>query len=311
MSTTEPQGTPPAPVRAPARRRETGRTDVGRGVRWLIAYLMLCLGAFVMTLPFLWMTFGSFKPRQEAEEVHFVPKQWQPENYAIVLRQQPDTITGELLDIKFGRYYFNSIFVTMAVTLIQLFTCAMAAYAFSRIRWPGRDKVFFLYLATLMIPGVVLMIPNFYIMVLLGWVDTYTGLIIPAAFGGSAFGTFLLRQFMLTIPRSLDEAAAIDGAGHFQIFIDLILPLSRAGLVTLAIFTILFTYQSFFWPLVMLKTDELFTLPIGLLNLDTSYGRQTELILAATVMSTVPLMIVFIAAQKAIVRGIQLGAVKG
>lgn len=289
----------------------TRRIGFLAGTRGLVFYLLLCTGAFLMTLPFVWMVFGSFKPRIEAEEVHFVPHVWQPENYEIVLRLAPDKITGELLDIKFGRFYYNSIFVTLAVTLIQLVTCAMAAYAFSRIRWAARDKVFFLYLATLMIPGVVLMIPNFQLMVLFGMVDTYRGLIIPAAFAGSAFGTFLLRQFMLTIPRSLDEAAAIDGASHWQIFWDLILPLSRAGLVTLAIFTILANYQSFFWPLVMLRTEELFPLPIGLLQLDTSYGKQTELILAATVMATVPLIVIFVAAQRVIVRGIQLGAVKG
>lgn len=283
-----------------------------RGAGWMAGYLALCLGAFLMALPFIWMVFGSFKTRQEAEMVHFVPReQWQPENYAIVLRMLPDKITGEKLEILFGRFYFNSIFVTMAVALVQLLTCAMAAYAFSRIRWPGRDKVFFLYLGTLMIPGVVLMIPNFQLMVAMHLVDSYAGLIIPAAFTGSAFGTFLLRQFMLTIPTSLDEAASIDGASHWQIFWDLILPLSRAGIVTLAIFTIIINYQSFFWPLVMLKTEALYTLPIGLLEFDTSYGKQTELILAATVMATFPLMIVFVSAQKVIVKGIQLGAVKG
>lgn len=302
MSMNEPHR--PSPVRDPL-------TLSGTGARWLTGYLALCLAAFVMALPFVWMVFGSFKPRLEAEEVHFVPRDWQPENYAVVLRLEPDKYTGQLLDIRFGRFYFNSVFVTMAVALIQLLTCAMAAYAFARIRWPGRDKVFFLYLGTLMIPGVVLMIPNFQLMVAFGMVDTYRGLIIPAAFGGSAFGTFLLRQFMLTIPRSLDEAAAIDGASHWRIFWDLILPLSRAGLVTLAIFTILANYQSFFWPLVMLKTKALYTLPIGLLEFDTSYGKQTELILAATVMATVPLILVFLSAQRAIVRGIQLGAVKG
>ena len=142
-------------------------------------------------------------------------------------------------------------------------------------------------------------------------VDTYTGLILPAIFFGSAFGTFLLRQFMMTIPSSLDEAAAMDGASHWQIFWDVIMPLSRAGLVTLALFTILLNYQSFFWPLVLLKSEALYTLPVGLLNLDTSFGKQTELILAATVMATVPLIVVFVAAQKVIVRGIQMGAVKG
>jgi multiple sugar transport system permease protein len=277
---------------------------------WSGLYVVLCLAAFVMTLPFVWMLFGSFKSRAEVEEVYFVPRVWEPANYAIVLGLAPDRRTGEpLSNVQFTRWFYNSIFVSLAVTFFHLLTSAMAAYAFSHVRWWGRDRLFFLYLATMMIPGVVLMIPNFQIMVWLHLIDSYAGLIIPPAFG--AFGTFLMRQFMLTIPTALTEAASIDGAKHSQIFWDVILPLSRPGLVTLAIFTLLASYQSFFWPLVLLKTDALFTLPIGLLNFDSSHGRQTELILAATVLSTLPLIILFMLAQKAIVKGIQLGAVKG
>lgn len=285
---------------------------IGAALRWFILYLLLCSIAFTTTLPFVWMVFGSLKPRHEVEETHFVPKDhWEFDNYAILLRMKPDKSTGKLLNISFGKWYYNSVFIACAVTFLQLLTSAMAAYAFSRIQWPGRDKLFFLYLATMMIPGVVLMIPNFQIMVTLGWVNTYTGLVVPAAF--TAFGTFLLRQFMLTIPPSLDEAARIDGASHWQCFWDVILPLARPGLVTLGIFALLGNYQSFFWPLVMVKDDSLYTLPIGMMALDTvyGYGRQTELILAATVMNILPLLVIFIIAQKALVRGIQLGAVKG
>lgn len=273
-----------------------------------LSFFILTIAAFFTALPFLWMVMGSLKSNLEVEESHIVPAEWHWENYAIVLRMAPDQ-DGNYLDIDFTRWYFNSMFVSIATTYLQLLTSAMAAYAFSRIVWPGRDKVFFLYLATMMIPPIVLMIPNFQIMVLFGFVDTYQGLIIPAAF--SAFGTFLLRQFMLTIPPSLDEAARIDGASHWQAFWEVILPLTRPGLVTLAIFTMLASFQSFFWPLVMLKSEHLFTLPIGLLNLDSTYGRQTELILAATVMSVLPLVILFVILQKQLIRGIQLGAVKG
>lgn len=153
------------------------------------------------------------------------------------------------------------------------------------------------------------MIPNYTLMVKLHLLDSYRGLIIPAAF--TAFGTFLLRQFMLTIPRSLDEAAAIDGASHWQIFWDVILPLSRPGLITLSIFTFMGNYRSFFWPLILIKSQHLRTLPIGMLYFDTMYGRQTNLIMAATVMNIVPLVILFVVTQKFLVRGIQLGAVKG
>ena len=307
---------PPAPVeeaqgRLPAKPLRQRPNPVLKWLRWAAFYFPFCFLAFLTTVPFVWMVFSSFKPREEVEDVHFVPRDWEPENYAVVLQWMPQPTTGEMVQLDFKRYYFNSIFVTLAVTFFQLITCSMGAYAFSRIRWIGRDRLFLMYLATLMVPGVVLMIPNFQLMVSFNMFDTYAGLIFPSIFFGSAFGTFLLRQFMMTIPSSLDEAAAIDGASHWQIFWDVMLPLSRAGLVTLALFTMLLNYQSFFWPLVLLKSEHLYTLPVGLLNLDTSFGKQTELILAATVMSIAPLVIVFIMAQKVIVKGIQMGAVKG
>lgn len=212
-------------------------------------------------------------------------------------------------DISFKKYYFNSLFVAGWVTLLQCFTSAMAAYAFARLHWRGRDTIFKLYLATMMIPGVVTMIPNYTLMVHLHLLDSYLGLIVPAAF--SAFGAFLLRQFMLTIPPSLDEAAIIDGATHWQIFADVILPLSRPGLIVLAIFTFMGNYGSFFWPLVLIKSEHLRTLPIGMLYFDTAYGNQTNLIMAASVMNIIPLVVLFVVMQKHLVRGIQLGAVKG
>ncbi|MCH7720308.1 MAG: carbohydrate ABC transporter permease [Planctomycetes bacterium] len=149
----------------------------------------------------------SIKPRHEVEAPQIVPEQPTTRNYLIVLDRIPDPVTGKKLELRFGRWYFNSLFVALCVTLLQVLTSAMAAYAFSRMRWRGRDTVFLLYLGTMMIPGVVTMIPNFQIMVGLGFLNTYHGLIIPAAF--TAFGTFLLRQFMLSIPPALDEAAKV------------------------------------------------------------------------------------------------------
>jgi len=211
--------------------------------------------------------------------------------------------------VTFGRFYWNSIFIASWVTFLQVLTSALAAYAFARLKWRGRDKVFMLYLATMMLPGLVMMIPNFQIMIKLNLVDSYAGLIIPAAF--SAFGTFLMRQFMLTIPSSLDEAAEIDGANKWQIFWNVIMPMSRPGLITLTIFTFMGNYNSFFWPLVMLRTTEKYTLPIGMLFFDSSQGQSTHLLMAAIAMSVIPMIIVFIVMQKQMVKGIQLGAVKG
>ena len=264
--------------------------------------------AVTMLFPFLWMLGASLKPRDEIHRIDLLPEKAQPTNYAVVLRVHPDPYTDRKLNLNFPRWYLNSIFVASWVTTLQVLTSAFAAYAFSRIQWPCRDQVFLLYLATMMIPFPVLILPNYQIMVTLGLVNTYTGLILPHAF--STFGTFLLRQFMLTISPSYDEAAQIDGASHIRIFFDVILPLSRPGLVTLAIFTYLSNFQRLFWPLVMVKDDHLRTLPIGLLSFQNEYGQQIELLMASTVMYVLPLMILFIVMQKQIVAGIQLGGVK-
>ncbi len=278
-------------------------------IKTFLKHIGMIFLAVAMILPFLWMIGASIKPHAEIEEMQLLPATPQPENYSVVLRMSPDPYTERYLDLNFPKWYFNSLFVAGWVTALQVMTSAMAAYAFSRIQWPFRDTVFLLYLATMMIPGLVLMIPNYQIMVWLEWVNTYRGLIIPAAF--SAFGTFLLRQFMLGIPRSYDEAAEMDGATHLQIFLDVVLPLARPGLITLAIFTFLGNFQSFFWPLVMVKDDHMRTIPVGLLSFSGLYGQQTELIMAATVMAVVPLIVLFIVMQKQLVAGIQLGGVKG
>lgn len=211
--------------------------------------------------------------------------------------------------VPFGRFYWNSIFIASWVTFLQVITSSFAAFAFARLKWRGRDKLFMLYLATMMLPGLVMMIPNYQIMIKLGLVDTYAGLIIPAAF--TAFGTFLMRQFMLSIPTSLDESAEIDGANKWQVFWNVIMPLARPGLITLTIFTFMGNYNSFFWPLVMLRTTEKYTLPIGMLFFDSSRGQSTHLLMAAITMSVLPMVFVYVLMQKQMVKGIQLGAVKG
>ena len=259
--------------------------------------------------PFIWMLSASFKTRAESEKMNLIPANPTIDNYPVVLGLKPDPATSRFLGMKFGRWYFNSLFVAIAVTYLQTLTSCMAAYAFSRIRWKWRDRIFFCYLATMMIPGVVTMIPNFQIMVAIGFLDSYHGLILPAAF--SAFGTFLLRQFMISLPPALDEAAMIDGATHWDIFWEVIVPLTRPGIIALAIMTFLGNYQSFFWPLIMLNREELFTMPVGMLLLDSSYGRQTEYIMAATVLNVAPLIIIFCIFQKFMVKGLQLGGVKG
>ena len=229
-----------------------------RATRKSASYALLTLIALTMLIPFLWTVLASFKPLEEVDQLNPIPSVWHPENYRKVFEQIP-----------FARYYFNSLFVAAWVTFLTCLTSAMAAFAFARLRWRFRDGVFRLYLATLMIPGVVTMIPNYTLMVKLHLLDSYQGLIVPAAF--SAFGTFLLRQFMLTIPPALDEAAEMDGATKWQLFWDVIMPLARPGLLTLAILTFMGNYGSFFWPLILIKSEPLRTLPIGMLFFDSNY----------------------------------------
>jgi len=275
-------------------RRRTPTQMVWRG----LGYVVLTATALTMMAPFTWMLATSLKPLAEVQSGHLLPQHWKFGNYPEVIRTIP-----------YGRYYFNSVFVALWVTFGQVLTSAAAAYAFARIRWRWRDRVFILYLATLMVPGLVTIIPNYWVLTKLHLINTYTVLILPACF--SAYGTFLLRQFMLTIPQSLDEAAEMDGAGHWRIFWDVVMPLARPGLIVLAIFTFMGNYQSFFWPLIMVKDDYLRTLPIGLLYFDSSYGRETSLLMAASVMAMIPLIALFVVGQKFFVKGIQLGAVKG
>lgn len=273
----------------------------GDGTVWLSRFglhVLLSAISFTMVLPFVWMVLTSLKALHEVGLPDWLPATPRWSNYREVFEVIP-----------FARFYINSLFIATWVTFLQVVTSSLAAFSFARLQWKGRDSVFLLYLSTMMLPGLVMMIPNYQIMIYLGLVDTMAGLILPAAF--SAFGTFLLRQFMLSIPSSLDEAAAIDGASKWRVFWDIILPLSRPGLITLAIFTFIGNYQSFFWPLVMLKSEHRYTLPIGLLFFDSTRGQSTHLIMAAVAMSVVPMIILFVILQKYLVKGIQLGAVKG
>ena len=273
-----------------------------------LLHLLLVVLSLTMVLPFIWMVLTSLKSLDEVGLDTWLPSTAKWDNYAVLFGyglSEEEKAQG----INYARWYWNSVFVASCVTYLQVVTSSMAAFSFSRLKWPGRDKVFFLYLGTMMLPMLVMMIPNYQVMISLGLVDTYWGLILPAAF--SAFGTFLLRQFMLTIPASLDEAALIDGASKWRLFWDVILPLSRPGLITLTIFTFIGNFHSFFWPLVMLKSTHRYTLPVGLLYFDSSSGQQTNVLMAAITLSVLPMLVLFVILQKYLVKGIQLGAVKG
>jgi ABC-type glycerol-3-phosphate transport system permease component len=276
------------------------RVHIIKSGKLLALNITLALLATSLILPFAWMILTSLKTLDEVGLANWLPETFTWSNYVDVFRME---------DILFSRWYLNSVFVAAWVTFLQVFTSSLAAFSFSRLQWRGRDQVFLLYLATMMLPGLVMMIPNYRNMIAFGLVDTYAGLILPAAF--TAFGTFLMRQFMMNIPRALDEAANIDGASKWQLYWEVILPLSRPAIVTLTIFSFMGNYQNMFWPLVMTKTPHRYTLPIGMLFFDSTQGQQTNYLMAAVSMSVIPMILVFVFMQKQLVKGIMLGSVKG
>ena len=220
------------------------------------------------------------------------------ENFRVALERMP-----------FGRMYVNSLLVALSVTLLQVFTSSLAAFAFARLRFAFRDGFFLGYLATLMVPYHVTMIPSYLMISLFGWFDTYLALILPAAF--SAYGTFLLRQFFLAIPRDLEDAARIDGCSSWGIYRHVVLPLSTPAIATLAIFTFLTTWQAFLWPLIVTQSETMLTLPVGLRKFDDVYGGpNAPLTMAAALVVMLPALIVFASCQRFYTKGLAAGGLK-
>jgi multiple sugar transport system permease protein len=211
--------------------------------------------------------------------------------------------------VPFGRFFLNSILVAVSVTIGQLITCSLGGFAFSRLRFPGRDKVFFLYLATLMIPGTVLTIPIYLLLRTYHLLDTYQGVILPGLF--SAYGTFLLRQFFMTIPTDLEDAARIDGAGSFGVYLRIILPLSGPALAALATFVFIGSWNDFFWPSIVLTDPSRLTLPVGLALFNDLYFIEYGRLMAGSTISIVPAILMYVVFQKFITKGIVMTGLKG
>ena len=268
------------------------------------AYFILIIGAVSMIMPFLWMLTTSLKT---LNAIFVQPKDWIQMFVPTMLVWQ--NYLEAWTKVPFGQFYLNSIIVGLAVTIGQVFTSSLAAYAFARLTFPGRDKLFFAYLATIMIPGSVTMIPVYVLMRIFGWVDTYKALIVPAIF--SAYGTFMLRQFFMTLPKDLEDAAKIDGCGFFRIYTTIILPLSKPALATLTVFTFLGNWGSFMWPLLVTNTMSMRTLPIGLDSFKTQYSTDWHLLMAGSVMVMLPIVVIFILTQRYFVESIKLTGVKG
>jgi multiple sugar transport system permease protein len=265
----------------------------------ILFVICVCL-AYIMTAPFVWMVSASFKTNTRIFEYPF---KWIPDdryygNYHSVWS-----------DINYPLHFLNSLKLSVIITLIQLFTCSLAAYSFSKLHFPGRDKIFLGYLATMMIPWHAIMIPQFVIIKALNLYNTHMALIMLHAF--SAFGVFLLRQSMLGIPGSLSEAATIDGCGTFRIYWNIILPLTKTGLATLSVLTFNFIWNDYMGPMIYLDAEALKTIQIALASFKEQYSANYGAIMAGTVISIIPVVIVYAAAQKYIVDGIAYAGLKG
>ncbi len=260
--------------------------------------LGIVLVAATCIYPFLVMVSIALTPEVDAMKGEFIPAEPTFKSFIQIWKVMP-----------FATFYVNSLFIALTVTILQLTTSSMAAYAFSRLRWRGRDKVFLGYLATLMVPTAVTMVPVCLMMRHFGWIDSYKAIILPAAF--TAYGTFLLRQYFLSIPRDLEEAAHIDGAGYLYIFVRIILPLSKPALSTLAILTFMSSWRAFMWPLIIINTTEKMPLYVGLASLQGIHATRWSLIMAGATLALLPVVAVFLMAQRYFVEGIQLGALKG
>jgi len=263
-------------------------------------HLVLLPIALMMVIPLVWMTVTSLQTLNETRHYPptLVPKSLQFKNYTEVLRDSP-----------FTRWFVNTLLVTLASVVGNLVFCSLAGYAFARIKFFGRGVVFVAILATLMVPFQVTIIPTFLIVRQLGMIDTLGALIVPNLAG--AFGIFMLRQFFLTLPVELEEAARIDGASRLGVLVKIVLPLSGPALATLAVITFLWTWNDFFWPLIVISSANKMTLQLGMATFQGAHQSNTNLLMAANVMSVLPMLLVFFVAQRYFIRGIATTGLKG
>jgi len=266
----------------------------------IVVHAILLIGAFTMLLPFMWMVSTSFKP---SSEIYVFPPRWIPKNPT--LKNYVDLFSS----INFGRPFLNTVIVASSITFLSVLLSSMAGYAFAKFRFKGRDKLFFLILATLMVPGQMTMIPVFLLLRYLGLLNTYTGLILPGAV--SVFNIFFMRQFIITIPNDLIEAARIDGARESYIFFKIILPLSKPALTTISIFTFTGSWNSFLWPLIIAQDERMYTLPVAVSVLAGQYGENIAIQMAGSCIVITPILIFFLFAQRYFIKGIALTGLKG
>lgn len=276
----------------PARRRING----GR----IALYILVTIVALVMVIPFVWMVATSLKGPDEilSATPTFMPKAWRWQNYLDAFSMVP-----------FARFYWNTIFVTVCRTIGQLVIASLAAFAFARLNFPGRNLLFVLVLAVMMMPGQVTLVPNYVMLKYIGWLDSYEGLIIPSLF--SAFGVFLLRQFYMTIPQDLFDSATLDGCNPLRSYWHVALPLSRTALFAFGVLVVMWAWNDFLWPLIITNRTEMQMLSVGIAYFQGQYVSNFAIMMAASTIATLPMVIVFLLAQRQLLEGITLSGLKG
>jgi len=292
-------------AQALANRRSIASRRRGRRIP-LLRYLLLVVLSVVWAVPVAWMVLTSVKP--EAQIIS-VPPRWLPDHLG-------DFTTQHYIDVLFFprgidliQSFTNSVFVAAIGTLLVVVVDVLAGYAFARLRFPGRNLLFALVVASLIVPGEILLIPNYITVWRLGWLNTYYALIFPPLAGG--FGVFLMRQFLLSIPHEIEDAAQIDGCSRFQILWLIVIPLARGAIATLAIFTFLFFWNEFTWPYIVINEATKMTMPVALIQFRADYWSNYGQLMAGTTVSALPAIAIFLAAQRMIIRSITLTGVKG
>jgi multiple sugar transport system permease protein len=275
---------------------------IGTRLRPILFYTGLSVVCFVFVAPVLWMVSASFMTRADitATPVNLIPPEWRPENYR-------EIFTG---GVRLGRYFANSVLVTTSVVILNVLFCSLTGYSLAKFRYPGRNLIFTSIMATIMVPFNVIVIPLYLIVRQLGWIHTYQALIVP--FAMSAFGIFLMRQFIASIPDDYIAAARVDGASEPRIFLQIILPLARPAMTTLAILTFVQNWDEFLWPLVVVSGDDHRTLPIGLAKFLGQYENQWHLLMAGAVVAALPVVLLFLVLQRRFLESLGgLSGIKG
>jgi multiple sugar transport system permease protein len=286
-------------VAASARRR-AGRDQVVSGVKWIAFIIFMVVMAVLMLAPLLWMVVSGFKEQWEITAVPAVwlPSIWRVDNYTYVLTRSP-----------IGTGYINSLIIVPIITIIEVVTSVLGGYAFAKLRFPGRDALFVGVLSTMMLPGFLIQIPLFVVIVNLGWLNTYQAMIVPFLF--TSFGIFLLRQFMMGVPTDYIDSARIDGCSELGVIWRVVAPLTKEAAAALAIFVFIAQWNELFWALLVLRQRQMFTLPLALFTLQGDYGTYYHHVLAGASLAVVPVLIVYAVFQEQIVKGVTLTGLKG